>query len=220
MKKIQILCIAFFLLTSLYPQKQLDNFTTTTKIPKHSIVSIRNDEISDEVFSDKNNETVNNKSNDAIYDNQRDRDFLERSKEVYKTSLVQTLIQEGNEPYLTYCVVTETMGSAAGTIWVIANIRSSTPGSDKIAIYKYSQGNWSLQTYIYTFRYLSYHIDAEIVEKSTGEKVLWIVAESRASLYVNNEIYTVAVNLNNLTQGNVIVLSWPGASSNDSYYCP
>lgn len=200
-------------------QNKPDGLVIKTTIPDNPIMSIKNDEYNpNAIVSGKE---YGPKEIDYSSSSQYTKPKLKQlDKSVFDIDAFQTLIESGNEQYLGHCVVTERTGSTAGTIWVVAGIRSNSAGNDKIGIFKTDPTGWILQTYIYTQRYLGYSIDAEIIEKDTGEKALWIVTETQQSLFAKREVYFVGLNLANLFQGTVGILNWPGAGPNDEYYNP
>lgn len=208
---ILVLFATTILLTSGSGQIKSDGLLIKTSIPENPTVSIKNDVYNpDEVSIEKKHTAGQN-----IVQNENP-----LNKVSFDINAFQTLIQNGNELYLEHCVVTERTGSTAGTIWVVAGIRSSPAGNDRLGIFKFDQTGWNLQTYVYTQQYLGYSLDAEIIEKDTGEKVLWIITETQQSTFAKWEVYFVALNLANLFQGTAGILYWPGAGPQDEYYNP
>ncbi len=192
-------------------QDKPDGLVIKTSIPENPVVSIKNDVYNPDAVS----YPKEYKSSQISQPN-----LTKLNKDAFGIDAIQTLIENGNEQYLAHCVVTERTGSTAGTIWVAAGIRSSTSGNDRIGIFKTGPNGWVLQTYIYTQQYLGYSMDAEMIEKDTGEKALWIFTETQQSLFAKWEVYFVGLNLANLFQGTTGILNWPGAGTNDVYYNP
>lgn len=192
-------------------QNKPDGLVIKTTIPENPIVSIKNDiynpdaeSIEKEYVASQN--TMQNKN--------------PLNKVTFDINAFQTIVHNGSEQYLSHCAVTERTGSTAGTIWVVAGIRSSTATNDWLGIFKFGQSGWTLQAAVFTQRFLGSRIDAELIEKDTGEKVLWIVTESAQSLSSKLEVYYAGLNLANFLQRTTGILNWPGAGPQDVYYCP
>ena len=220
MKKTTILFLFFFLIINGIAQHKPDGMTLKSSIPKNPIVSIKND------IYNPDSETVKKYLSKEYHKNASNNLELAKEsgilkKDIWDINTIHTTIASGNEQYIASCVVTEQRGGTAGTMWTVAIIQSVSPqGQDKIGIYKFEQNSWVLKTYFYTFRYLGYSVDAEIIEPDNGNKFLWIITESKQSLFTKREVLLSVVNLQNITEANSLNLSWPGAGSQDEYYNP
>jgi hypothetical protein len=201
-------------------QQKSKNIELKISIPENPTVSIKNDKYNpDTEIIKKDFKYKYVQSNRSNFNTTKSPSVL--SKDFLDASTIHTTIASGNEQYIASCVVTEQRGNTAGTMWTIAIIQSVSPqGQDKIGIYKFEQNNWVLKTYFYTFRYLGYSVDAEIIEPDNGNKFLWIINESKQSLFAKREVLLSVVNLQNITEANSLNLSWPGAGSQDEYYNP
>lgn len=219
MKKSTILILSFLFSLNSLAQNKPESATIKTSIPNNPVVSIKNDIYNPDAAIQNNKSEFEGTKH--TFDQNRRSNLAQLNKDVFDINSVHTIIASGNEQYLASCVVTEQIGSTAGTIWAIAIIRSVSPqGNDKIGIYKFEQNSWILKTYFYTFRYLGYTVDAEIIEPNNGNKFLWIVTESQASAFAKREVLLSALNLQNITEASSINLSWPGAGPQDEYYNP
>jgi len=190
-------------------QEKPDGFLIKTSFPENPIVSIKNDEYNpDAEFIEKKYVTSQNTAQNKNPLN----------KATFDIDAFQTIVHNGNELYIGNCIVTERTGSTAGTIWAVAGVRSSSSTDDWLGIFKFGQSGWTLQTAVFTLQYLSYSIDAELIEKDTGEKTLWIVVEARQTFNAKREVYYAGINLANFFEKATGKLSWPGAGPQDNYY--
>lgn len=212
---ILILIIAIICVDNSKSQNKQNGLTIKTSFPEDPIVSIKNDKKSPNMSRVKNYPSNNNFLSNKI------NEPYTTAKNQWDLNTIHTFVASGNGQYLASCVVTEQSGSTAGTIWAVAIIQSTNPqGNDKIGIYKFEQNSWVLKTYLNTFRYLGHSVDAEIIEPNNGNKILWIITESKQSLYTKREVLLCAINLLDITLTFSINLNWPGAGSQDEYYNP
>ena len=195
----------------------LFGFIIKTSIPENPIVSIKNDVYNPSTLIQKSE--FNTATNQQFQNKNSQRYQNSFSKDVFNIDAFQTTIASEDYYIISHSVVTEQTGNSAGTLWVVAGIQSNPMGNDKIGIYKYEQTGWVLKTYIYTFRFLSGDIDAEIIERNTGDKSLWITTSASQTIYGQKNVLLVALDLNNFAQGSITDLSWPGGTGND-YYNP
>jgi len=201
----------------LVAQKDISNSNIKISTDTGNIVSINNDNYDSIRFIDKKkseseNDGLNNKPLSL------NADFVFNS-DANINDVVQTTISTESNYFKGHCVVTEQSGNTAGTLWVVAVIESNPFGSDKIGIYRYEQTGWVLKTYVYTLRNISYTIDAEIVETTSGNKALWIATDYTEAVTFKRKVLVIGLNLNNLAEGTIMDLVWPGGSAN-SYYNP
>jgi hypothetical protein len=184
--------------------------TIKTSIPENPVVSIMND-----IY---NPDSVN-KHKEYTPDQNSHPKLTQLNKDVFGIDAIQTLIQNGNEQYLGHSIVTERTGSVPGTIWVVAGVRSSTPGADEVRIYRSGGSDWLFKIAIPFGGYLGYDIDAELIEHSSGAKYLWFVVERSESLLSNVEVF-YGIHELGTSNGWFGKLNWPGAGSGDNYYNP
>jgi hypothetical protein len=208
--------ILILVLSPLHAQKKtMDTRFIKTEVPENSIVGIKNDEM----IKKTNNIKCEIKLGSSIEDQDRMNSINAHVTQANNFDVIQTTVATENNYFKGHCVVTEQTGTEAGTLWVVAVIESNPIGSDKIGIYRYEQTGWVLKTYVYTFRNISYTLDAEIVESTAGNKALWIATDYTEAVTFKRKVLVIGLNLNNLAEGTIMDLVWPGGSAN-SYYNP
>lgn len=216
--KISLTIAALCILNSyVFTQDKPLNKSLKTVIPENSVVEIKNDKY-DPTFIQKKEYRPEKKQHISNLSHINHQNNFQ--KDLFALDIIQTTIASEDYYIKSHYVVTEQTGNTAGTIWVVAGIESNTQGNDKIGIYKYEQTGWVLKTYIYTFRFLSNDIDAEIIERYNGDKSLLITTSgSSQTPYGKKNVLLVALNLNDFSQGSITDLSWPGGTDNE-YYNP
>ncbi|MCU0332227.1 MAG: T9SS type A sorting domain-containing protein [Ignavibacteriaceae bacterium] len=207
---ILILSLIFIFISTGTGQDKPDGLVFKTSLPENPVVSIKNDVLNRDAVSNPKEYKSNSVSNPKL---------TQLNKDVFGIDAIQTTIASEDYYFISHTVVTEQTGNSAGTLWVIAGIQSSPQGNDKIGIYKYEQTGWVLKTYIYTFRFLANDIDAEIIERSNGDKFLWMTCAASQTFYGKKNVLIIGLNLFNLNQGSLTELSWPGGTGNE-YYNP
>lgn len=208
--------ILILVLSPLHAQKKtMDTRFIKTEVPENSIIGIKNDEM----IKKTNNIKREIKLGSSIEDQDRMNPINAYVTQANNFDVIQTTVATENNYFKGHCVVTEQTGTEAGTLWVVAVIESNPIGSDKIGIYRYEQTGWVLKTYVYTFRNISHTLDAEIVETTSGNKALWIATDYTEAVTFKRKVLVIGLNLNNLAEGTIMDLVWPGGSAN-SYYNP
>jgi hypothetical protein len=191
-------------------QDKPDGLVIKTSIPENPVVSIKNDVYNPDAVSKQKEYKSSQISHPKL---------SQLNKDVFGIDAIQTTIASENYYFISHTVITEQTGNSAGTPWVVAGIQSNPQGNDKIGIYKFEQTGWVLKTYIYTFHFLANDIDAEIIERSNGDKFLWMTSAASQTFYGKKNVLVIGLNLYNLTQGSLTELSWPGGTDNE-YYNP
>ena len=216
--KISLTIAALCILNSyVFTQDKPLNKSIRTVISENSAVSIKNDQYDPTFIQKKGERPEKNLHISNLSHINHQNNF---QKDLFGLDLIQTTIASEDYYIKSHYVVTEQTGNTAGTIWVVAGIESNPSGNDKIGIYKYEQTGWVLKTYVYTFRFLSGDLDAEIIERYNGDKSLYITTSGTSQTpYGKKNVLLVALNLNDLSQGSITDLSWPGITNNE-YYNP
>lgn len=209
---LSILVLPFFCLTA---QKITSNSKVSISTYDGDKVSIKNDELIS---------VTDRKENRFECDLPFMKSFNQKSDQLKKDlenpeAVIQTTITTENNYYKSHCVVTEQSGNNTGKLWVVAVIESNPIGADKIGIYTYEPTGWDLKTYVYTFKNLGSTLDAEIIETTAGEKAIWITTDYEEAVSNKSKVLVIGLNLNNLAEGSITELNWPGGSDN-GYYNP
>ncbi len=133
----------------------------------------------------------------------------------------RSIIESNSHGYDSFATATEIRGPHKGRIWVAYSTEAST-STDSIVFYYSDDGAlWHYYAWAKFQGYLCYtdEMDLAVVDPDSGDSYLWC----SAGIYTTNKgilkCGIISIDVTNFNEGENI-LSWPGASPYDNYYCP